>query len=390
MTNKMIKPLAVVFLATGLSACAFAPGGHIPDQGAGSLFASEGSVTNNGYGNAEFSDAELEKLVQTYSISPMLIAEMRAKQAQQGVSFNNALEEARNNYDYTVGKGDILNITVYNHPELTIPAGSMRSAEESGNWVHNDGTIFYPYIGKVEVAGLRVDQIREVIARRLSKYIESPQVDVTVASFRSQRIYVTGAVAQPGVLPVTNVPMTLIEAVGAAGGLTPHADWTDVTLTRGAEELRFNLRELYQNGDTNQNILLKPNDILHIARNDRNKVFVLGEVGAPKSYIMGRNGMTLAEALADAGGLFEITADAEGIFVVRQAEGDSGRIADVYQLNAKNATALVLAEQFQLQQRDIVYVTAAPITRWNRVINQILPSITGIYSLGRAQDQFGN
>ena len=390
MTNKMIKPLAVVFLATGLSACAFAPGGHIPDQGAGSLFASEGSVTNNGYGNAEFSDAELEKLVQTYSISPMLIAEMRAKQAQQGVSFNNALEEARNNYDYTVGKGDILNITVYNHPELTIPAGSMRSAEESGNWVHNDGTIFYPYIGKVEVAGLRVSEIRDIIAKRLAKYIESPQVDVTVASFRSQRVYITGEVQQPGVLPVTNVPLTLIEAVSAAGGLTPTADWTKVTLTRDNQELSFNLRALYQQGNTDQNILLKPNDVVHIARNDEQKVFVLGEVRQPKSYPVGRNGMTLAEALADAGGWFEATADAEGVFVIRQADDNSGRIADVYQLNANNATALVLAEQFELQERDIVYVTAATVTRWNRVISQLLPSITGLYSLGRFQDDISN
>jgi polysaccharide export outer membrane protein len=378
-----LQRLTVLAAALSLSSCAFAPGGHIPDAGSKSIFSSESNSSD-----VEFSEAELSKLVRTYSISPMLLAELNA--AQQKPMLNSELETARNGYDYRVGRGDILNITVYNHPELTIPAGSMRSAEDSGNWVHNDGTIFYPYIGRVAVEGKRVTEIRDEIAKSLAKYIESPQVDVTVAGFRSQRVYVTGEVQQPGVLPVTNVPMTLIEAVSASGGLTPEADWATVTLTRSGSEQVFSLRELYQHGNTEQNVLLQPNDVVHVARNDENKVFVLGEVRQPKSYMMGRSGMSLAEALADAGGMFESTANASGIFVIRQADPSTGRIADVYQLNAKNATALVMAEQFKLQQRDIVYVTAAPVARWNRVISQLLPSITGLYSLGRFQEDISN
>ncbi|RUO74532.1 polysaccharide export protein Wza [Pseudidiomarina sediminum] len=381
----MKTKLTAVALATlMLGGCAFAPGGHIPDNSSGGLFSDD---SRNAY-EQEFSEAELMKLVDVYQISPMLLAEMQTPASKPQV--NTALEEARNNYDYTVGRGDVLTITVWNHPELTIPAGSMRSATEAGNWVHNDGTIFYPYIGKVQVAGKRVTQIREEITKRLAKYIESPQVDVTIAAFRSQRVYVTGAVQQPGTVPVTNVPMTLIEAVNAAGGLNEAANWNQVTLTRGDEVRNFNLRELYQSGNTAQNLLLKPNDVVHVARNDDNKVFVLGEVRQPKSYMMGQSGMSLAEALADAGGFFEGTADASGIFVIRQAEADSGKVAQVYQLNADNAVALVMAEQFELQQRDIVYVTAAPIARWNRVINQLLPSITGIYSIGRFADDIEN
>lgn len=379
-----MKLTAVSTLALWLGGCALAPGGHIPDDSSGGLFSDD---SRSAY-EQEFSEAELMKLVDVYQISPMLLSEMQTPEAQP--EFNSALEQARNNYDYTVGRGDILNITVWNHPELTIPAGSMRSAEEAGNWVHSDGTIFYPYIGKVQVAGKRVTEIREDITKRLAKYIESPQVDVTVAAFRSQRVYVTGAVNQPGTVPVTNVPMTLIEAVNAAGGMNEAANWNQVTLTRGNTARSFNLRELYQAGNTDQNILLQPNDVVHVARNDDNKVFVLGEVRKPQSYMMGQSGTTLAEALADAGGMFEATANASGIFVIRQAEADSGKIAQVYQLNAENAIALVMAEQFELQQRDIVYVTAAPVARWNRVISQLLPSITGLYSIGRFSDDISN
>ncbi|WP_417663666.1 polysaccharide export protein [Pseudidiomarina donghaiensis] len=375
MTKLKLTVLALSTLFT--ASCAFAPGGHI-DQ-SGSMFASS---------DDDFSNADFNKLVETHTISPMLLSELNANQPKP--QFNEQLQAAMGNYDYKVGKGDVLLITVWNHPELTIPAGSMRDPVDAGNWVHNDGSIFYPYVGRVKVEGLKVTEIRDILADKLAKYIESPQVDVTVAGFRSQRVYVTGEVQKPGVLPVTNVPMTLIEAVSASGGLTPEADWTTVTLTRNGIDRAFNLRELYQQGNTDQNILLQPNDVLHVARNDQNKVFVLGEVRQPKSYMMGRSGMTLAEALADAGGWFEATADAEGVFVIRAADPATGRVAEVYQLNAKNATALVLAEQFQLQQRDIVYVTAAPVARWNRVISQLLPSITGLYSLGRFSDDISS
>jgi polysaccharide export outer membrane protein len=375
MTKLKLTVLALSTLFT--ASCAFAPGGHISQSS--SMFESS---------DDDFSNADFNKLVETHTISPMLLSELNANQPKP--QFNEQLQAAMGNYDYKVGKGDVLLITVWNHPELTIPAGSMRDPVDAGNWVHNDGSIFYPYVGRVKVEGLKVTEIRDILADKLAKYIESPQVDVTVAGFRSQRVYVTGEVQKPGVLPVTNVPMTLIEAVSASGGLTPEADWTTVTLTRNGQERAFNLRELYQQGNTDQNILLQPNDVLHVARNDQNKVFVLGEVRQPKSYMMGRSGMTLAEALADAGGWFEATANAEGVFVIRAADPATGRVADVYQLNAKNATALVLAEQFKLQQRDIVYVTAAPVARWNRVISQLLPSITGLYSLGRFQDDIGS
>jgi polysaccharide export outer membrane protein len=375
MTKLKLTVLALSTLFT--ASCAFAPGGHISQSS--SMFESS---------DDDFSHADFNKLVETHTISPMLLSELNANQPKP--QFNEQLQEAMGNYDYKVGKGDVLLITVWNHPELTIPAGSMRDPVDAGNWVHNDGSIFYPYVGRVKVEGLKVTEIRDILADKLAKYIESPQVDVTVAGFRSQRVYVTGEVQKPGVLPVTNVPMTLIEAVSASGGLTPEADWTTVTLTRNGQERAFNLRELYQQGNTDQNILLQPNDVLHVARNDQNKVFVLGEVRQPKSYMMGRSGMTLAEALADAGGWFESTANAEGVFVIRAADPATGRVADVYQLNAKNATALVLAEQFKLQQRDIVYVTAAPVARWNRVISQLLPSITGLYSLGRFQDDISS
>ena len=373
-----MKQLAAALLVILASGCTVIPGSHIP-SGQSSWYSTDD----------EASEVDLEKQVDIYAITPKLLAEQLAAPEAQPV-LNEELEDALRGYDYEVNRGDILNITVWDHPELTIPQGSDRSPSEAGNWVHSDGTIFYPYVGKIEVAGLKVTEIREILRERLVEYIQIPQVDVTVASFRSKRVYLTGEVKQPGTQPITNVPLTLLEAVSRAGGLTEFADWTDITLTRNGKTTDYSLRDLYKQGDTRQNVLLRPDDIVHVARNDAAKVFVLGEVVEPQSINFGRSDITLADALTDAGGFAQATANASGVFVVRKAPIDSGKIANVYQLDARNATALVLADQFKLQPRDIVYVTAAPIARWNRLIAQILPTAQAIYFFARAEDEVTN
>lgn len=365
----------LLLITTMLGGCAFAPGGHM---------------------SYDTETAPIDDLVDIEPITLGLVRAQRDVATARDISqVSEELRHHINGYDYRIGKGDVLSVIVYDHPELTIPAGGERSAAESGNTVHSDGTIFYPYIGRVQVEGLTVAEVRDIIARELSGYIAQPQVEVRLAAFNSQRAYVTGEVNEPGRQPITNVPLTVLDAISNAGGPSEHANWHEVVLSRGGEDYRISLHDMLNNGDIAQNQLLQDGDVLHVGDTTSQQVYVMGEVNEVNNVPMGRSRISLTDALTRAGGFNEAQANARGIFVIRQATADSDKLATIYQLDARNAAAMMLGTEFMLQPNDIVYVTTTPLGRWNRVISQLLPTISSVYQsvrtlrdIDRLQDDY--
>ncbi|MBC6904357.1 polysaccharide export protein Wza [Saccharophagus sp. K07] len=369
-----MRLLTAVLMAACLTACVSAPGGHIRYK-------------------AKSKSENLNAVVDIVPIDLGLVERLRAEKLTASSVRHNIVEPSNSRYDYLIGPGDILSVIVYDHPELTIPAGNERSAAESGNVVHSDGTIFYPYIGIVDVAGRTTRDVRSEIQQRLSRFIADPQVEVKVAEFNARKAYVTGQVVRPGALRITNVPIRILDALSAAGGLTPNANWHELILTRNGKEERLSAYQMLTLGDRSRNYLLQDGDVLHVPDAVSQQIHVMGEVNRPLAIPMGNSRISLTNAIAQAGGIREGTANASGIFVVRRNSTGSDKFATVYQLNARNAAAFVLGSEFILQPTDVVYVTAAPVSRWNRVLSQLLPSLSSVYQfsqIGRNVDTLTN
>lgn len=281
---------------------------------------------------------------------------------------------------YTIGSGDVLGVIVYDHPELLPNAGAVISQSVDptgvqvapGFIVDANGEISFPYVGRVRVAGLTESEASTLIARVIASQIRDPQVTVRIQSFRSRRVYVEGEVRTPGSQIVTDVPMTLSEAVNRAGGITANGNRANVTLIRGGRSILVDLTLLREMGADWNAIPLKNGDTIRVGAREDSKVFVMGEIPAPIAVPMRSSGrLSLGEALAEAGGPANATSNPGQIYVIRQ--GETGAPA-IFHLDAKNPAKFALANQFRLQAHDVVYVDSVPLVKWNRVVSLILPS----------------
>ena len=354
--------IALIIMSFCVGACTTAPGSHISSTQFATLLDSSAP-----------SSVKASRVL----ITPEVVRELSVTNIQSPPSASETVEP----YVYRVGAGDVLSVVVWDHPELTAPFGSFNNTQEQGNVVREDGTVYYPFIGAVKAAGRTALEIRNEMETRLAQYIESPQVDVRVAGYRSQRFFVAGSVNQPGTFPITDIPLTLVDAINGAGGLTDDADLFDVRLTRGDESQVTPLYDILFEGDVAKNVVLQHGDVVHVAPNERRQAFILGEVLRPQALPLTNRPLSLTQALATVGGIQEARADGRGVYVVRASEFEG--VVDVYQLDMSQAWMMALGDQFILEARDIVYVSPAPITRWNRWVSNVLPSLQGISNIDR-------
>ena len=352
----MIRSLSLAVLAGfALQGCMFAPGQYLDTSEIGTK------------GSPESSRVEL------IPITPKLIAQNAATHASSSVP---AALLAFKPAAYRIGANDVLYITVWDHPELTAPSGPQQQIDANGRLVRPDGTIFYPYIGNVDAAGKTIEELRSTIAERLKQYVDSPQVDLSVLRFASQKAILAGAVLKAGPMPITTSPLSVVEALGAAGIEPANADLSGLTLTRNGQEYVLDFDSLNSSGSQLHDVFLKDGDQLFLPYNDRKKIYVMGEVLVPQAIKFKTKNMNLADVVGSVGGLNQTTSNGNALYVIRGAENLETQPAKVFQLDAESPVAFAIASRFELKPQDIVYVGPAQVTRWNRLISQLLPSAT--------------
>jgi polysaccharide export outer membrane protein len=348
---KLFSVLTAAAFATLLQGCVWAPGQHM--------------ATDN-----LMRDSSDNSQVELIPITPKLLAMDHA--SEQAAALPQALV-AYQPEPYRIGAGDTLYITVWEHPELTSPAGPQQQTLANGRLVRSDGTLFYPYVGTLKVAGMTIEQLREAISNKLAAYVEKPQVDVSVIGFQSQRVLMQGAFVKTEPQPITAVPLTLAQVLGTASINTEQANLSGLVLTRDGHDYHLDLDALNNSGSVVQDIYMKPGDRLFLPYNDRQEAYVVGEVVRPMAINFKTSDLTLTQALGRAGGLNPVSARGKSVYVIRGEKDLQQAPAQVFQLDAKSPAAFALASEFKVKPGDVVFVGPAGVTRWNRFVSQLLP-----------------
>lgn len=281
------------------------------------------------------------------------------------------LERLREEHDSTpkLGRGDIIDISVYDEPDLSVNAIPIRA----------DGKISFPLAGDIQAQGLTVSQLNDSLTKSLSKYIISPQIYVIVREFNSQHYTVFGEVVHPGVFPLrTNISIT--EALASAGGLNKGqfratsvelADLNHAFIARNGKVLPVDFVRLIRQGDLRYDISLQSGDYIYIPSGLAQEVYILGEVNNPMLFAY-REDMPMSRTLAQAEG-FTADADLKRIHIIRGSLFNPTVIMINFDavLNGK-------AREVALEPGDIVYVPPTGLTSFARIIDKITPTIQAI------------
>lgn len=218
-----------------------------------------------------------------------------------------AAEEPPN--DYRVGDGDVLQVTVYDHPDLTTVVR-----------VDNGGTIQFPLLGTMRIGGQTIRQAADQLAKALATgYIVNPQVSIFVQEFRSKKVTIVGQVTTPGLYELTG-PTSLLELISKAGGLKVDAGDRIIVKRKtggGEQQLAIDRHALMERGDTALDIPLRDGDNVFVSQ--AGVFYVTGQVNKPAAYKL-EDGASVIKGITMAGGFTNLAATKK-VRIIRKVEG---------------------------------------------------------------------
>ncbi len=317
-----------------------------------------------------------------FNVQPLSLAMIPPKQALVPSADLINLIRTSSPIDYRIAQGDILSIVLIGYPDIKV-SGSDDSTNPyaSGFPVDQQGFIQYPLIGRIKASGLSVPTFTANLQAKLQRYLKYSDPQVKIINYRGNKFFIDGEVSRPGEFAIADTPVSLYSAISMAGGATPAGDSNNIVLNRKGTNYSLGLQSLRQIGSSANNIYLQDGDSIHVNSQSQNKVYVLGEFGQVEPVPILEQGLSLANVLGESSGLNANTANAAKVYVIR----DDPRYTrtNIYYVDMQTMTNFALANRFEMQANDIVYVDATGLTRWNRIISALLPSTSAINLLAR-------
>lgn len=312
-----------------------------------------------------------------FSVRPLSLVTLPAKQAIANTNDLSRLIKTSGRVDYRIAQGDILSIVLIGYPDITpSTAADSSNPYASGYPVDQQGFVQFPLIGRIKAVGMSVPQFTANLRTQLQRYLKYSDPQVKIVNYRGNKFFIDGEVKQPGEFSIEDAPVSLYSALSMAGGATAVGDSNNITFNRKGISYKIGLQSLQQIGASANQIYIQDGDSIHVNSQSRNKVYVLGEFGKVEPVAILEQGITLAQVLGESRGLDSNTANAAKIYVIRDNPGANN--TDIYYVDMQALTSFALANRFEMQANDIVYVDPTGLTRWNRIISSILPSASAI------------
>ncbi|MGY2048476.1 polysaccharide biosynthesis/export family protein [Methylobacterium sp. JK268] len=308
--------------------------------------------------------------------------------------------DRRPSVEPVIGVGDAISVTIWEASTGGLFSGSLmpdrfssgsKSATIPPQVVTRDGAITVPYAGRIQVAGKRVQDVQKEIETELAGKAIEPQVIVSVTQPASTTVTVTGEVTAGARIPLSTKGDRLLDVIAAAGGVRAAVSETFVRLSRGQTTATVPLTAVVSN--PRENIYLRPGDTLTLVR-DPQTFLATGATGANYEIPFQAEGITLAQAIAKAGGLRDFQADPTGVFlfrfepasVVRRLRPHSPlltapQVPVVYRVNMRDPNSLFVTQAFRMRNRDMIYVSNAPFTEVQKVLS-VFSTITAPVGTG--------
>ncbi|MCK9187952.1 polysaccharide biosynthesis/export family protein [Acidithiobacillus sp.] len=276
---------------------------------------------------------------------------------------------------YHLGAGDVVSISVYLHPDLSVPQPGMASTGLIGTLVSNDGNIQLPLLGVVHVAGMTTKQLQAHLTTLYARYIIDPKVSVQLQVTHSIRYYLLGQFTKPG-LVYSDRPLNVLEAMALGGSVNlAQANLRSAYVVQDGRKLPVNFHRLIVAGDLQQNIPLQTGDTVVVPSVSTMRAYVFGAVVTPGAVPFVNGRLSLLQALSDAGmNVNNLTIARLSEIRIIRSEGATGQF---YVVNARRILE-GKAAPFYLKSGDIVFVPQTDISSWNQALQLLLPSLQAI------------
>ncbi|HDR9876962.1 polysaccharide export protein [Burkholderia cenocepacia] len=302
-----------------------------------------------------------------------------------------------------LGVGDTIEVSIWEAPPATLFGAAQSDAKTGvGSGAHatvlpdqmidGDGNVSVPFIGLVRAAGRTPTQLQREIMERLKYMAHDPQVLVKLSRNVTSYVTVVGDVANSNRMQLTARGERVLDALASAGGVRQAIDKITIQVTRGDKVVSLPLETVIR--DPRQNVPLHAGDVV-TALFQPYSFTSLGATGKNQEFNFEAQGITLAQALARAGGLQDSRSDPRGVFIFRLENASAlqwpnvpvrttadGKVPVVYRVNLKDPNSFFVAQSFMIDNKDLLYVSNAPVTEIQKVLNLVFsvayPVVTGV------------